>query len=211
MVLLAKILSPVLGVTFEAIHAARERSSSRKHVTSSSLVSSSTENVELETGIDKLTEEKHEYETAKPGRSSDFDYVNGFDQDEAVWVLDEIADSVREPNHKDNATEAEEEAAAAAAAAEDTEDVKLSKREALVRDLVALAGPPPPLPIQRLPCPVIIPQRRPRKRERGFVRAYAPVLADSGVSEDVFLEFLEGFDRVNEVCPPPFLAKKKTG
>ncbi|KAF3392065.1 hypothetical protein DPV78_010296 [Talaromyces pinophilus] len=100
--------------------------------------------------------------------------------DEAVWELDEIANSVREPSHKDNATEA--------AAAEETEGVKLNKREALVRDLVDLAGPPPPQLMQRLPCPVIIPQRRPRKRERGFVRAYAPVLADSGVSEDVFLE-----------------------
>lgn len=30
----------------------------------------------------------------------------------------------------------------------------------------------------RLPCPVIIPQRRPQNNSRGFVRAYAPVLYD---------------------------------
>lgn len=182
MVLLAKILSPVLGVTSEAIHAARERSSSRKQATSTPPDSSSTDNVELETKIDQKNPDgiinhndvKHGNETAKTERSPEFDYVNGFDQDGAVWELDEIADILRESNHEDNVTEAEEEeSAAAAAAAEETEDVKLNKREALVRNLVALAGPPPPQTIQKLPCPVIIRQRRPRKRERRFVRAYA--------------------------------------
>ncbi|GAM43034.1 hypothetical protein TCE0_044r17526 [Talaromyces pinophilus] len=167
MVLLAKILSPVLGPNAD--------------------------------GIINPTDEKHEGDTAETERSHEFDHVNGLDQDESVWELDEVADSVREPSHKDNATEE-----AAAAAAEETEGVKLNKREALVRDLVDLAGPPPPQLMQRLPCPVIIPQRRPRKRERGFVRAYAPVLANSGVSEYVFLEFLECFDRVNEVAPSNF-------
>jgi hypothetical protein len=50
MVLLAKILSPVLGVASEAIHAARERSSSRKEAISSTPESFSTDNVELEPG-----------------------------------------------------------------------------------------------------------------------------------------------------------------
>lgn len=201
MVLLAKILSPVLGVTSEAIHAARERSSSRKQINSTSPDSSGAGNIELETGTDKTNpdeaidqnDEKHENEIV----TAELDYVNGFDQDEAEWELDEIAHSVLITNVGNARTEETE-----TVAAEETEDVKLNKREALVRDLVTLAGPPPPQPIQRLPCPVIIPQRRPRKRERGFVRAYAPVLADSGVSEDLFLEFLEDFDRVNEVLLP---------
>lgn len=209
MVLLAKILSPVLGVTSEAIHAARERSSTREQAASSSPESCTTRNTDPESGTNKPnpdgiidpTDEKHGGDTAETERSHEFDYVNGLDQDEAVWELDEIADSVREPSHRYNAAEE--------IAAEETEDVKLNKREALVRDLVVLAGPPPPQPMQRLPCPVIIPQKRPRKRERVFVRACAPVLADSCVSEDVFQEFLECFHRVNEVTPLQFLAQKR--
>jgi len=45
----------------------------------------------------------------------------------------------------------------------------------------------------RLPCPVILPQRRPRDKKRGFVRAYAPVLADCGIDQATFLDFLKTF------------------
>ncbi|PMD30177.1 hypothetical protein L207DRAFT_502936 [Hyaloscypha variabilis F] len=45
----------------------------------------------------------------------------------------------------------------------------------------------------KLPCPVIIPQRRPRDKKRGFVRAYAPVLADCGIDQATFLDFLKTF------------------
>ncbi len=54
----------------------------------------------------------------------------------------------------------------------------------------------------RLPCPVIIPQRRPRTKSRGFVRAYAPVLADCGIGQDTFLEFLKTFHRASQVNKP---------
>ena len=52
-----------------------------------------------------------------------------------------------------------------------------------------------------LPCPVIIPQRRPRDWTRGFMRAYAPVLADCGISQDIFLDFLKTFHAVNRHLP----------
>jgi hypothetical protein len=45
----------------------------------------------------------------------------------------------------------------------------------------------------QLPCPVILPQRRPRDRKRGFVRAYAPVLEDCGIDQATFLDFLKTF------------------
>jgi hypothetical protein len=50
----------------------------------------------------------------------------------------------------------------------------------------------------KLPCPVIIPQRRPRDRKRGFVRAYAPVLADCGIDQAAFLDFLNTFDEASK-------------
>lgn len=48
-------------------------------------------------------------------------------------------------------------------------------------------------PRAQLPCPVILPQRRPRDKKRGFVRAYAPVLEECRIDQDTFLEFLNTF------------------
>jgi hypothetical protein len=53
----------------------------------------------------------------------------------------------------------------------------------------------------RLPCPVIIPQRRPRDKKRGFVRAYAPVLADCGIDQAMFLDFLKTFHSASKASP----------
>lgn len=46
-----------------------------------------------------------------------------------------------------------------------------------------------------LPQPVILPQRRPGMRTRGWVRGYAPVLARHGVSPAAWLDFLAGFKK----------------
>ena len=47
--------------------------------------------------------------------------------------------------------------------------------------------------VNRLPCAVVIPQRRPHAKTRGFVRAYTPVLQDCGIDEATFMDFHEGF------------------
>lgn len=52
------------------------------------------------------------------------------------------------------------------------------------------------------PGPVIIPQRRPGNKDRGFVRAYASVLADCDISQVVFLNFLEGSFQASKVIWP---------
>lgn len=78
---------------------------------------------------------------------------------------------------------------------------KLMKRKnQLSRLLNGLSnGTPPPrqqLPqTGRLPAPVIIPQKRPDMRSRGFVRAYAPAIDSCGVDQDAFLDFIEGFHK----------------
>ena len=51
-----------------------------------------------------------------------------------------------------------------------------------------------------LRCPIVIPQRRPGSKTRGFIRAYAPVLADFDVDLEMFLGFLKGFYRASQVC-----------
>ena len=59
--------------------------------------------------------------------------------------------------------------------------------------------PPPPYHMQQssgvLSMPVIIPERRPGSKTRGFVRAYAPVLYDAGIDEATWIEFLQGFEK----------------
>ena len=54
---------------------------------------------------------------------------------------------------------------------------------------------PPP----RLSCPVVIPQRRPGSKGRGFMRAYAPVLLDYDINEEFFLAFLKTFHKASMV------------
>ena len=52
-----------------------------------------------------------------------------------------------------------------------------------------------------LSCLVIIPQRSGSKG-RGFMRAYAPVLADCDISEESFLAFLKSFYKASMVIKP---------
>ncbi|KAJ9287365.1 hypothetical protein DTO021C3_5056 [Paecilomyces variotii] len=59
-------------------------------------------------------------------------------------------------------------------------------------------------PLQRtqppnLPLPVLITQRRPGKRSRGFIRAYAPLLNDVGIDQATFLDFI---DNLNKAVQP---------
>jgi len=53
----------------------------------------------------------------------------------------------------------------------------------------------------RLPLPVIIPQRRPKDRTRGFIRAYTPILEGSGIDEATWLAFLDTFEKSSEASP----------
>jgi hypothetical protein len=54
----------------------------------------------------------------------------------------------------------------------------------------------------RLPCPVIIPQRRPENKERGFIRAYAPALLECGIDEATFLNFIDSLNQATKVSHP---------
>ena len=72
----------------------------------------------------------------------------------------------------------------------------------------------------KLDLPVIIPQRRPKERTRGFLRAYAPLLSNVGIDQMMWLKFLDDFQEstkatgwiktinlaslVSHVVPEPF-------
>ncbi|TKA77697.1 hypothetical protein B0A55_04006 [Friedmanniomyces simplex] len=101
------------------------------------------------------------------------------EDDEEDWELDEMLPSYEES------------------------ETKYRTADKLARDVMLTSRAAPDVPRVRhaLPLPVIIPQRRPRKKARGFVRAYAPVLADSGIDQATFLSFLDNFYKSSQASP----------
>ncbi|GKZ38507.1 hypothetical protein AbraIFM66950_010756 [Aspergillus brasiliensis] len=109
------------------------------------------------------------------------------EQHEEEWVLDEAQDELAGDEHR----------AYSEPASGDIEGLAVSFLQNY---------PAPPLytpspGMLRLSCPVVLPQRRPKSRKRGFIRAYAPVLEDFGIDKTMFLEFLETSNRACQATP----------
>lgn len=49
--------------------------------------------------------------------------------------------------------------------------------------------------------PIILPQRRPEEKSRGFVRAFAPSLNECDIDQKTFLDFLNQLDRSAKTSP----------
>jgi hypothetical protein len=63
---------------------------------------------------------------------------------------------------------------------------------------------PLPIPVQTnnsLPLPIIIPQRRPENKSRGWMIAYPPCLSPLGISQDTFVRFLTDFNKACQASP----------
>lgn len=58
-----------------------------------------------------------------------------------------------------------------------------------------------PVVAGQLELPVVIPQRRPKDRSRGFIRAYAPVLQSAGIDQPTWLEFLDTLQKSSAADP----------
>jgi hypothetical protein len=74
----------------------------------------------------------------------------------------------------------------------------------LVHDVTVLRDRDAPEPSDmptRLPHPIIIPQRRPGSKARGFARAYPPDLEAFGIEQDTFLQFFENFEKASQASP----------
>ena len=56
-------------------------------------------------------------------------------------------------------------------------------------------------PHGRLTLPVVIPQRRPKDRTRGFIRAYAPELMNNDIDETMFIDFIQTFELASTASP----------
>lgn len=66
----------------------------------------------------------------------------------------------------------------------------------LVRTFIE-AFPPPEegTEVPKISMPIILPQRRPGSRLRGFVHAYAPVLEEAGITMEAFMSFHNWLDQ----------------
>jgi len=117
-----------------------------------------------------------------------------YEDDEDDWVADDAQAALDSEKSDISATTLAAGEAEETAPEESQEDSKAKADTFITR-----YGHPPSVPVAAgsnpLPAPVLIPQSRPKMRTRGFVRAYAPALADAGVDETAFLEFLKGFDQ----------------
>lgn len=108
--------------------------------------------------------------------------------DEEQWQLDEAQDEIVSQTSQD-------------------QEKKKSTRNliVIVEEFVCKYPPPQYGDLAEVPrllaLPVILPQRRPKGRSRGFIRAYAPVLADCGIDQAMFLDFLETFNQATEASP----------
>ncbi|KAF4445646.1 hypothetical protein F53441_10646 [Fusarium austroafricanum] len=74
----------------------------------------------------------------------------------------------------------------------------------LVATFLRAHGPvsfPSGQPNARLELPVILAQRRPKDRTRGFVRGYAPMLENVGIDQAAWLDFLDKFDESTTASP----------
>ena len=118
----------------------------------------------------------------------DDDSLYFVEDDEADWQLDEAGHSDTPPAYEEIET-----------GSRNNDDLV---REVVNTNLTQITVPPPSFVRTSLPCPVIIPQRRPGSKGRGFVRAYAPLLGEcAGIDQDTFLTFLKNFHKSSKASP----------
>lgn len=117
---------------------------------------------------------------------TDSDYISDeltpLQEDEEAWQLDDLAASTEPPSYEDSTNPS-------------------TDSDLLIHDLATSHQTNPLLPNTPLPLPVIIPQRRPRNKSRGFVRAYSPVLENVGIDQATFLRFLKTFHSASQANP----------
>lgn len=131
----------------------------------------------------------------RQGRSNvngqvDDDNDSSDEDDERDWALDEAAGEDEPPVALQNGQEPKKKYALDA-----TPTIQS------LGAIVLSRFPPPPRSTSQLRCPVIIPQRRPGASGRGFIRAYAPDLAEFGIPKEAFLSFLKVQQEASKASP----------
>ncbi|KAL6717666.1 hypothetical protein ACLMJK_005581 [Lecanora helva] len=112
------------------------------------------------------------------------------ERDEADWDLDEATFETEERADPEVESRTDEAKAAKDAVSNRGQPVQSANNSHLER-----------ASSNNLPYPVVLPQRRPGTKARGFVRAYAPALQDSGIDQEMFLNFLKNFHKAAQASP----------
>ena len=152
-----------------------------------------------------------EYDDVPPESREPVDGVPAEEHDEKHWELDEAQDELL------GRTDSKGELFQKSSSQEHDSKRDLTQ---LADDFITAHPAPPPGPppgysdsegvppdyskeaaTARLPLPIILPQRRPKDRSRGFVRAYAPDLQLCGIDQETFLDFLETFNKASLASP----------
>lgn len=108
--------------------------------------------------------------------------------DEADWQLDEAQQELsRETSQTPSTPDSPEQIPGLA--------------DSLIRNHPPTAHLKPPSSAARLELPVVVTQRRPKARDRGFVKAYAPILEDVGIDLASFLDFIDKLNKAVEPSP----------
>ena len=104
------------------------------------------------------------------------------DADEAQWALDDAQAPLEHPDAREE---------------DDKNDV-----DKILAKFIAKHPPPScEQALQPLPLPVIIPQKRPGTKLKGFIHAYAPVLEDSGIDQPTWFDFLNSLQKCIKYSP----------
>ena len=111
------------------------------------------------------------------------------ENDEQDWTLDEAADEVDGAPSDQHQAKSDEKKNSA----------RVNVDELIAKFMVKHPEIGRPVVCTSLPVPVILPQRRPGTKKRGFVRAYAPMLDECGINQKMFLDFLQTFDECAKV------------
>ena len=190
-----------IGLASEALAAHKEnKQRSRSPGTSAQPSDTSSRNPPSYDSVIEIADEHEARQLINQGKAvpadapheANVDDPDGIDDDEAYWELDEATDP-DPPTYDYSPSVRGEIDYAEPGSGEAKPDV-----HKLVQQFLT-SHPAPTHRMGQLPCPVIIPQRRPRTKSRGFVRAYAPVLDDCGIDQDTFLEFLKTFHKASQV------------
>ncbi|TVY82519.1 Carnitinyl-CoA dehydratase, partial [Lachnellula suecica] len=163
-----------IGLASEGIHAHNEKKRAKKlgHSESREAVDASDN-----TSHDHLTHHSLEGER------------EAYEGDEAHWNLDEVQDELHAstPREEHDAKEIEKKK-------KYEHNITIIIEEFIRKYPVTGRG-------HGLALPVILPQRRPEGRARGFIRAYAPVLMDCGIDQPMFIDFLDTFNTATLASP----------
>ncbi|EXJ83678.1 hypothetical protein A1O1_07302 [Capronia coronata CBS 617.96] len=121
--------------------------------------------------------------------------TSDLDNDRAEWALDEAAQQFEQPPPSYRETEASSSSPNGPASAEEFATAFLRTHKVATATVASKTYQP-------LPCPVILPQRRPKDKSRGFVRAYAPLLGScADIDQQTFIDFLNDLDRASRASP----------